>query len=223
MTWPAGFTQIVNFVSGSQKLRAAWKRLTAGDTGNYTPTWTGSQWSLGHCILITGGLASGDPIEGTPNTASGTGTSIPSTSLTVATAAFLAHLCANENAGTATPPTSFTEVQDSNYLHTNYRIPGASGSYTASGGTLSASTLKLAALIAVKPDTGSGDITGTGAATAPTGTSAGAGATIVAGTGAASATPGAATGAGAAVASASVPRQPRPPASPARARSRLLA
>lgn len=154
VTWPSGFTQIINMVSGSQKLRAAWKRLTAGDTGSYTITWTGSQWTIGHCTLITGGLASGDPIEATNTATSASGTSVPSTSVTVATAAFLSHLVANENSALAAPPTGYTEVQDSNYLHTNYLIPGSAGSYTASGGTLAASTLSLAALIAVKPDAG---------------------------------------------------------------------
>lgn len=158
VTWPSGFTQVVNLVSGSSKLKAAWKRLSAADTGNYTPTWTGSQWSLGHCVLIPGALASGDPIEAT-NTATATSTTIPTTSVTIATLAFLAHFVSNENSATATPPTSFTEVQDSNYLHSNYRIPGSTGTFTAPSGTLSASTLALAALVAVKPAASGGSTT----------------------------------------------------------------
>lgn len=151
VTWPTGFTQIINMVSGSQKLRVAWKRLSGADAGNYTPSWTGSQWTLGQCILITGGIASGDPTEVT-NTASGTSSSTPSTSVTTVTEAFLAHFVANENSATATPPTSFTEVQDGNYLHTSYRVPGTTGTFTASGGTLSTSTLALVGLVAVKPE-----------------------------------------------------------------------
>mgnify|MGYP001126777217 CR=1 FL=1 len=154
ITWPSGFTAVTSQVSGSSKLHTAWKRLTGADTGNYTSTWTGSQWSLGHCLLITGGLSSGDPIETSNTATSASGTSVPSTSVTVATLAFLLHFVSNENSATTTPPTSFTEVQDSNYMHTNYRIPGSTGSFTASGATLATSTLSLAALIAVKPDTG---------------------------------------------------------------------
>ncbi|MFC3454004.1 hypothetical protein [Amycolatopsis speibonae] len=154
ITWASGFTQIVSLVSGSSKLNIAWKRLTAADTGNYTSSWTGSQWSLGHCILISGALSSGDPIEASNTATSASGTSVPTTSVTTATLAFLTHFVSNENSATTTPPTSFTEVQDSNYLHTNYWIPGSTGSLSASGSTLSASTLSLAALIAVKPDTG---------------------------------------------------------------------
>lgn len=157
ITWPTGFTQIVNIASGSQKLHVAWKRLTGADTGNYVATWTGSLWNIGHCILITGALASGDPIGANVNTAtSASGTTVPTTTLTVGDAAFLCQFTANENSATKTAPTSFTEVQDSDYISTNYRIPGASGTYSASGGTLSASTLSLAALIAVSPDAGGG-------------------------------------------------------------------
>jgi hypothetical protein len=155
VTWPADFVEIINLVSGSQKLKVARKRLSGADSGNYVPTWTGSQWNLGHCILISGALASGEPIE-TSNTASGTGTGTPSTSVTTATDAFLGHFVANENSATATPPTSFTEVQDGNYLHASYRIPGTTGAFTASGGTLSASTLALVALVAVKPEPAAG-------------------------------------------------------------------
>jgi len=159
VTWPSGFTEFVNTVSGSQKIKAAWKRLTGSDTGNYTATWTGSQWSLGHCVLITGGAASGNPIDASNVATSASGTTVPTASVTATAADFLLHVVANENSATTTPPTSFTEVQDSNYLHNNYRIPGASGSYSATGGTLSASTLSLAALIAVLPDAGASAIT----------------------------------------------------------------
>lgn len=156
VTWPTGFTQVVNVVTGSQKLKVAWKRLTGSDTGNYVASWTGSQWNQGQCILISGAVTSGDPIGSNVNTASGSGANVPTTSLTIADEAFLVHFVANENSATKTPPTSFTEVRDANYLATNYRIPGATGTYSASGGTLSASTPSLAALIAVSPDAGGG-------------------------------------------------------------------
>jgi len=159
VTWPSGFTEFVNTASGSEKIKAAWKRLTGADSGNYSPSWTGSQWSQGQCVLITGALSTGNPIDASNVATSGSGTTVPTATVTATAADFLLHVVANENTAATTPPTSFTEVQDANYLHNNYRIPGASGSYSATGATLSASTLSLAALIAVLPDAGATAIT----------------------------------------------------------------
>ncbi len=168
VTPPSGFTELATVISGSQKLKVFWKRLTGADTGNYTFTWTGSQWNQGQCTLFTGVKTTGDPIGANFNTAtSASGTTVPSTSVTVAFQPGLGHYVANENSGTKTPPTSFTEVQDANYLESNYRIPGSTGTFTASGGTLSASTLSLALLLALEPDSGGGGavaLDGTGSA-----------------------------------------------------------
>jgi hypothetical protein len=155
VTFPAGFTVVVNgLVSGArEKLFVGWKRLSGADTGNYTITWTLGQWNMGHCILVTGGLSVGDPIEAS-NTATGTGTTIPGTSVTTVTQPFLAHFVANENTATGTPPTNFTEARDGDYLKTNYWIPGATGTHTVSGGSTSASTAKSVALIAIQADGG---------------------------------------------------------------------
>lgn len=157
ITWPTGFTQFISVLTGNrQKLYVAWKRLTAADTGNYVVSWTTTQWSQGHCLLISGALAAGDPIEAS-NTAAGTGTAIPSTSVTTATLAFLAHFVDSENtASETTPPTSFTKALDGDYLRANYQIPGSTGTFSAASGVLSASTAKNAALIAVKPAAGGG-------------------------------------------------------------------
>lgn len=160
VTWPSGFTQITQVVSGSQKLKAAWKRLTGADTGNYTPSWTGSQWTVGHCVLFSGCKTSGDPIGVNFNTATATGTGTPSTAVTVGyTAPGLVHFVANENSALQTTPPSIggnamTETEDSNYLHSNYLLPAGTGTFTASGGVLAASTLQLALLIALEPDGG---------------------------------------------------------------------
>ncbi|RSN65404.1 hypothetical protein DMH01_03235 [Amycolatopsis sp. WAC 04182] len=215
VTWPTGtgtWTQIVDLVSGSTKLRAAWCRALGTETGSLTASWTGSQWRLGHLIRIPGALAAGDPVE-VLNTATGTGTSVPSTSVTIATLALLLHLGSSEN-GTSqtTPPTSFTNAANGNVLRTNHRYPGATGTYTASGGVLAASSLQHAVLIAIKPAAGAGDSTGTGALTAPASVAAGTGTVPVTGAGATTApkSTSAATGAvivaaaGAATAPASV-------------------
>jgi hypothetical protein len=176
VTAPSGFNALTPVVSGSQKLKVWWKRLTAADTGNYTFTWTGSQWSQGQCILQTGAVTSGDPIGTNFNSAtSASGTTVPSTSLTVAFIPGLAHFIANENAATKTPPTNHTEVQDADYLETNYRLPGSSGTFTASGGTTSTSTLILAMLVAVEPASVGGAVAldgVTSAAAAATGSAA---------------------------------------------------
>lgn len=162
VTWPSGFTEIVNVnldaEQGWTKLKVAWKRLTGADSGNYTPSWTGTQWNMGHCILITGGLASGDPIEATHTATTLTGTSVPTTTVSPAAAGdMLVNFCTNESSATqSTVPTGFTNVQNHIYLRTNYRISAASGSQSASGGVISAAGPQVVALIAVKPEADGG-------------------------------------------------------------------
>ncbi|MFI7678577.1 hypothetical protein [Actinophytocola sp. NPDC049390] len=212
VTAPSGFTLLTTVLSGSQKLKIFWKRLTGADTGNYTFSWSGSQWTIGHAALFTGVLASGDPIGSNFNSATAaSGTTIPSTSVTVAGAHGLAHFVANENSATHTPPTNFTEVGESNYLASNYRLPGASGTYTASGGTLSASTLSLALLLALEPAAGGGGtVSGSGASTAPAATSSGSGTVRVSGSAASTAPAGSSGGSGGVVASGSAASSAQP-------------
>lgn len=162
ITWPSGFTEIVDVNldadQGWTKLKVAWKRLTGtGDiSGSYTPSWMGSQWNMGHAILITGALATGDPIEATHTATTLTGTAIPTTTVSPAAAGdMLVNVSACETAATqTTPPTGFTEVQDHSLIHTNYRVSAASGSQSAAGGVISAGGPQIAALIAIKPDGG---------------------------------------------------------------------
>jgi hypothetical protein len=155
ITPPDGsWTALTPIVSGSQKLKTFWKRLTGADSGNYTFTWTGSQWSMGHCVLISGAVSAGDPIEDSDSTTA-TNTTVPSLSVDTTTQPFLVHIVANENSASSTPPTNYLEDRDGNYLHTNHRIPGSTGTHTASGGSLSTSTLMLVQLIAIKADAGS--------------------------------------------------------------------
>lgn len=151
VTAPSGFTLVTTVVNAETKLKVFWKRLTAGDTGNYTFTWTGQQWTDGQAILITGGAASGDPIGSQFASATGSGTSITSISTSSVGQPFLVHLVANESTSTSTPPTNFTEVQDTANNHTNYRIPGTTGTQTASGAALATSTSYAALLLAVEP------------------------------------------------------------------------
>lgn len=166
ITWPTGtgtWTQVGNQVVGSTKLKWAWCRALGTESGTWTASWTGSQWRLGHVIKITGALASGDPIE-VVNTASGTGTATPSTSVTVAELDTLIHLVASENGTTQTAvPTGFTNAAAGNVLRTNYQNLASTGVKTASGGTLAASTLQLVSLIAIKPTGGAPPVNNPGA------------------------------------------------------------
>lgn len=154
VTWPSGFTQTVYYESTAdpfQRIAVGWKRLTGADTGNYAYTLNGSYWNMAHCMLVTGAATTGDAIEAT-NTAETGGTTMPSTSVTTVTEPFLAHFVAKVGSATNTPPTNFTEVQDGTYLTTSYRIPATTGTHTTSGGSTSASTVKIAVLIAVKAE-----------------------------------------------------------------------
>ena len=155
ITWPAGFTEIVNYVSttdGFQKVKAARKVLSAADSGNYSMSWTGTHFNQAQCTLWSG-VDNTTPLDVAVNTAqNSTGTAYPSNAVTTAAAGCgMLHIVANENTGTSTPPTGYTEQQEANYLKTNTKIAGSAGSESISGGSLSASTLKLGALIALRP------------------------------------------------------------------------
>lgn len=160
VTWPAGFAEIVNYVSstdGFQKLKQARKVLTGADTGNYSMSWTGTHFNQAQCSLWSG-VDNTTPLDVAVNTAqNASGTAYPSNALTTANAGDgMLYTVANENTGTATPPTGYTEQQEANYLKTNTKIAGAAGSETISGGSLSASTLKLASLVALRAAAGGG-------------------------------------------------------------------
>jgi hypothetical protein len=149
ITAPSGFTQITQVVSGNNKLAVFWKRLTGADSGSYTFTWSGQQWSLGQAMLITGALASGDPVDASSGLAA-SGTTYPGTSVTATDADFLALFAYHETSGAGTPPSGFTEVQDANNLKSNYRVLTASGTYSGSGGTMPSGVV-CGVLVALKP------------------------------------------------------------------------
>jgi hypothetical protein len=156
ITYPAGFTQIVNFEvsdSGLQRLKVAWKRLTSTDSGTYNMTWTGTQWNMAHCVMVRGCVSAGDPVDFV-NTASAAGTTaIPSISGTATENDLLLHFVVNSNAARANPPTGFTELLDGDYLHSNYKLNSGTGLQTASGGTLaSSSTPILVSMLGLKPE-----------------------------------------------------------------------
>jgi hypothetical protein len=160
-----GFSQFINVStstgSGFQRLKMYWKRLIAAESDPWLFSWAGAQWNMAHAVLITGAKTTGDPVGSNFNTATGTGTNEPAVSLPtpVGFEPFLLHTVANENTSAQnTQPTSFTEIQDGNYLKSNYRVPGSEGSFSASGGVLSVSTFQIAALVAIEPEPESGEV-----------------------------------------------------------------
>lgn len=164
-----GFTMVINEVraaTGNQRLKVFWKRLSGADSGSWTFTWDLTQWRMAHALLVTGAALSGDPIAAT-NTATAVSASQPDTSLSTVTEPFLAHFVANANATTQdVVPSGYTEERDGDYLKSNYRVPGTTGTHIASGGTVSASTALVVGLLAVAPEVETG-VSGTLAATAP--------------------------------------------------------
>ena len=169
LTYPSGFSQIVNYVSttdGFQKLKVAIKALTAADSGTYSVSGFGSHFRQGH-VAILRGIDLTTALDVAVNLAqNASGTALPANSITTVTnGCLLMHVIANENTSTGTPSTGYTEQADSNYTKTNTKIQTTAGSDTPSGGSFSASTLKLGALIAFRPAAGGGGVTGTIAAT----------------------------------------------------------
>lgn len=160
ITWPSGFTQIAyaeSTTDGFQRLYVARKVLTGADTGNYVPTWSGSYWTQGQCSLWSG-IDNTTPLDVAVSTAvTAANTTMPAVSVTTVTAGCgMVHLVANENSATGTAPTGYTERQEANYLRTNTKVAGAAGAETPSGGSISVSTVKLGALVALRPAGGGG-------------------------------------------------------------------
>jgi hypothetical protein len=155
LTYPSGFSQIVNYVSstdGFQKLKVAVKKLTGADSGTYSVSGFASHFRQGH-VVIARGLDLTTVLDVAVNLAqNSTGTALPANAVTTVTAGcLLMRTIANENTCTGTPDTGYTEQLDSNYLKTNTKIQGSAGTDTPAGGSFSASTLKLGALIAFRP------------------------------------------------------------------------
>ena len=94
VTAPAGFTLKASYTGasangGTDTTRIYWKRLTAADTGSYRFTWSGSRWSSGHAIAVSGAAASGDPIAVISRANSASASTFPTTSVTTTAASLL--------------------------------------------------------------------------------------------------------------------------------------
>lgn len=166
VTWPSGFTQIAYVESttdGFQRMYIARKVLTGADSGTYQPTWSGSYWTQGQCTLWSG-VDNTTPLDVAVNTAvTAANTTMPAVSVTTAHAGCgMIHLVANENSASGTAPTGYTEQQEANYLRTNTKVAGAAGTETPAGGSISVSTVKLGALVALRAAGTSGNTTAAG-------------------------------------------------------------
>lgn len=157
-TIPTGFTDWgTTYLSGDSQanVHIFWKRLSGADTGTYTWAWTagGNDWSHAHVFCASGCATTGNPIEGV-NGWAGTAGTFGSTSVTTVTQPLLIWSTYNDTSGTHTPPTSFTEVIDFDSGSAAWRVPGTTGTQTASGGSVTSSSAAAAVLIALKADTG---------------------------------------------------------------------
>ena len=144
VTAPSGFTLKATYTGttasgGADTTRIYWKRLTAADTGSYRFSWSGSRWAAGQAVAMSGAATSGDPIETINRANNASATGFPSTSVTTGTAPLLVWFGRNDEpaAGTHTPPTAFTEVQDRDCSTVAYQRPGSAGTNSATGASYS--------------------------------------------------------------------------------------
>lgn len=150
----AGFTQWpTQYLSGdaASNITLFWKRLIGSDAGSYSFSWTGTLWSHAHAMCMTGVVVAGTPIEAV-NGWSGTAGTFGSTSVTTASIPGLIWTGYNDSVGTHTPPTGYTEVIDIDCGATGYRIGSATGTQTATGGSVTSSSPATAVLIALIPE-----------------------------------------------------------------------
>lgn len=157
---PTDFTAIpgspIIVASGSSihRQHVMWKRATGADSGTYSPTWSGSSFSIGVATRFTGCVTSGSPLDGTPSTASRTtnGTTTPAVSLTTTGPdRLLVFGATGYGPYTFTPPTNFTERVDTAEALTlatrDWATAAASGNVSATQSTGTGQTAWLLALI----------------------------------------------------------------------------
>jgi hypothetical protein len=101
---------------GEHSLVVMWKRATAGDTGTYDFTLSGSAFVYGNAVRYTGAITTGDPWDATDADQSGavsvsTAPAVDVTTLGADRLLVYAATDHNGDAGTWTPPTGFTQRQ----------------------------------------------------------------------------------------------------------------
>lgn len=174
VTPPAGFTNKVSLQTSAGtrgRLDVFWKRLTAADTGTYSFSWTGSTWRAAICGLWSGRVATGDPFD---NFVLGTGSAestIGVTTLNVSASPAAASgdalgMWTNFSTSTSwTPPTNYTERQDTAEMTLDTRDAIASGSTGNVTATAVTTDFEKAFLGVLAPAAGGGNSNPAGIAT----------------------------------------------------------
>lgn len=122
-TWDTGFTQLYNTsiaAPDGHTFGAAWKRLTAADTGNYSQSWTDTKDYLIQCFLFSGRDTTNPPVASTiaTNTSSNpTPITVTANGVTAVTGDDLLFVMCpdivlNNNGISFTPASTFTEQTD---------------------------------------------------------------------------------------------------------------
>jgi hypothetical protein len=156
VTPPAGFQSFVTEVSSGDsngKLRFYYKALTGADTGTYDFSWTSAMWAHIHALCFSGAKITGDPTGIAHQELGGTWGSMGALTVNVAYAPALVWTTFNTTAATTVIPTSgaYTAVAACDRGTTAYLVPGVSGSYAATGGSVSPSSAAAMVLLAVEP------------------------------------------------------------------------
>jgi hypothetical protein len=129
---------------GEHSILVAWKRATAGDTGTYTFTLSGSTFVYGNAVRYTGAITSGDPWDAT-NAADGGAVNIstaPAVSVTTLGAdRLLIYVASDHNGdgGTWTPSAGYSQRQGGTNA-TNCEIADIAQAVAGSSGNVSATT-----------------------------------------------------------------------------------
>jgi hypothetical protein len=139
-TWNTaeGFPKTYSTGGSNQTIYVFWKRCTAADSGNYTITLSASAFCEADAVTISG-IEPGVqvPVEATNYASASATTAYPSTSVTTISGdPALVWFGDSDAADADVPPTNFTEVQDASLLTSAaYRLPAASGTFTAPSAT----------------------------------------------------------------------------------------
>lgn len=156
VTPPSGFNLLFSVTGGTGvAVKCYWKRLTAADTGTYSFTWTGTNWTTASCTMLRGVKSSGDPVGANFNTAFVTSATFPSTSVNPGYIPGLLWHGYNDTGGSHTPPTSpagFTETVEVDCATDAIHLPSSGTSFTVTGATVSASSPIMSALVAVEAE-----------------------------------------------------------------------
>ncbi len=129
ITWPAGFTQIGNTSCDASVApdvrthKAAWARMGASPPADFAVSWTGNDASTIHCAAFSGRSTTSDPVAFETQPVAGTTSRPLSLAATGGTmvdgddVAWFVDVFGGGDAGTFTPPASYTPQETSTNLY----------------------------------------------------------------------------------------------------------